>query len=207
MGIDRERLFGENTAEAIWQRYANVLEQILLDQEEAITEYELLDLLERRGFPEFRKSVAEGTLGLFQSHFLLFHLLYRLRDQLHSHHKKELSIHCLKIEIVADLSADGPSLVVADPLRDYYLDLTHLSSTRESDVQHMLDQFWVRYHAREHLDEALATLELDKTAPMEKIKTKYRILAREAHPDHGGSPEDFIRINHAMEIISRANGI
>lgn len=45
------------------------------------------------------------------------------------------------------------------------------------------------------------TLGVDKTATQESIKSAYRRLAKQHHPDSGGDSEKFKQINHAYSII------
>lgn len=49
--------------------------------------------------------------------------------------------------------------------------------------------------------EAASTLFLLPTAPPFVIQAAYRALAKQAHPDAGGSTEQMQRINAAMEIL------
>ena len=45
------------------------------------------------------------------------------------------------------------------------------------------------------------TLYLKRTAPMYVVKAVYKVLARETHPDHGGSAEDFMAVSTAYNQI------
>jgi hypothetical protein len=45
------------------------------------------------------------------------------------------------------------------------------------------------------------TLCLTEKAPMELVKAAHRILAKMHHPDHGGDPEEFLKIQQAYERI------
>ena len=47
-------------------------------------------------------------------------------------------------------------------------------------------------------------LGLSKNATFEEIKTKYKSLAQQHHPDKGGDPDLFKKIKHAYEILSDA---
>lgn len=46
------------------------------------------------------------------------------------------------------------------------------------------------------------TLKLSKNCTQEQIKSSYRKLAKETHPDTGGDPEEFKKIQQAYECLS-----
>ena len=70
----------------------------LLKTRQSITEYELMRYLSEEGFPEFKPDL--DPLTLFRSHFLLFHLLYRLQDRWFSENRGQLNIHTTDIPAV-----------------------------------------------------------------------------------------------------------
>ena len=49
------------------------------------------------------------------------------------------------------------------------------------------------------------TLGLKPDASMDDVKTAYRNLAKQHHPDKGGDPEKFKEINNAFERINNPN--
>ncbi|SDH40549.1 DNA-J related protein [Pseudomonas flavescens] len=177
--------------------------ELLQAAPEGLSEYELLLRLSRwHGTPERLPSVP---LELFRTHFLLFHTLYRLRDQLHAERVALLQVSPLCIRLLP-YHAGASALSERDPLRDYYLDLDHLRSTDAEDVQQLLGAFWVRLQGGEEKQSALATLELDSHATdlnLSIIKQRYRQLVSLHHPDRGGCTQHLQRINHAMETLQR----
>jgi curved DNA-binding protein CbpA len=50
-------------------------------------------------------------------------------------------------------------------------------------------------------DEALSTLGLSPGASQDEIRSRYRALCLEHHPDHGGDPDRFRAIAAAMESL------
>lgn len=93
-----------------------------------------------------------------------------------------------------------------DPLRAYYLDLTHLEKTGKQEVLQLLDAFWQRYTRHDRRAEALAELGLADPVDYLEIKRSYRELAMEHHPDRGGEMEKLQAINAAMELLEPLRG-
>lgn len=170
---------------------------------EGLSEYQLLLRLSRRQGSAER--LPSDTLELFRTHFLLFHTLYRLRDQLHAEHLALLQISPLRIRLLPYQAGEN-ALSESDPLREYYLDLDHLRDTGAEDVQKLLEAFWIRLQGGEEKQSALAVLELDTHTgelDLSIIRQRYRQLVSRHHPDRGGSTQQLQSINHAMETLQR----
>jgi hypothetical protein len=113
----------------------------------------------------------------------------------------DLAIHCLKVALLP-YPADFDHLpATPDPLRAYYLDLSHLENTGRQAVMEMLDTFWRRFARFGRRAEALAALGLADPVDYPEIKRRYRELAMEHHPDRGGEIEKLQAINAAMELL------
>ncbi|MDH5300657.1 MAG: molecular chaperone DnaJ [Gammaproteobacteria bacterium] len=173
---------------------------LLLQHPQGLSEYQLLKQL-----PE---DVANpptdftDSLSLFQSHFLLFHLLYRLREQLLGEQRGDLQISVFNIQW-RPYSPHPAGLQHDDPLRDYYLDLRHLHNTDERDVDEMLNQFWLRFAAANDKTLALQLFSLKEPVEFQQIKFRYRQLVSLHHPDRGGDKEKLQQINDAMTTLKR----
>jgi len=57
--------------------------------------------------------------------------------------------------------------------------------------------------ARASGEDPFGILDVSPESDLEIIKKQYRRLVLKHHPDHGGNPEDFIRINEAYRKIIR----
>lgn len=176
------------------------LHAILRANPDGLSEHELIGKLARDN-PAFGPDAFADELTLFQCHFILFHHLYRLRDELWNKGEGDLAIHCLKIELHPCLKESGPFPAAHDPLRDYYLDLTNLESTGKQEVLKMLDTFWLRFARLDRRAEALAALGLADPVDDLDIKRRYRELAMEHHPDRGGEMKKLQEINAAMGLL------
>lgn len=49
------------------------------------------------------------------------------------------------------------------------------------------------------LQDAFKLLELPPVATVQEVKRKFRVLAKQKHPDTGGSEKEFIKLNNAYE--------
>ncbi len=172
-----------------------------LDQHPAgISEYELISALRARGFFEFLPAPPASPHQLFRAHFLLFHALYSLKGRLLSSRQGDLTIGALCIRRMPCSSGTG-ALTPSDPLQCYYLDWKNLDGTTEDDVYGLIASFWKRLDSIDNREAALATLGLEDPVSDEIIKTSWRRLAMEHHPDRGGDNGRLQAINAAVDQL------
>jgi hypothetical protein len=175
----------------------------LQGEPEGLSEHALLKQLqvtEPEGFPS---GLFLDPLTLFRAHFLLFHLLYRMRDGLAAAGTHLLEIHPLCIRLRPYSLSGDSALGEHDPLRDYYLEIAHLHNTTTPQVEALLGAFWARLYANQRRHQALAVLELADPVDERAIKQRYRRLAMERHPDRGGDTAAFQALHEAMEVLRR----
>lgn len=188
--------------------------QCILDAATAsMTEYQLIALLNEQGWGF--SIDASDPLSLFSTHFLVFNALYRLQVQ-YWEQQRYLNVSALDISLktlVREAGDDGSSppsqsalsVYGSDALlREYYLDMSHLEEATEASVNRLLNQFWERYIATDTSAEALNVFSLSHPVDYSTIKQRYRTLAMEHHPDRGGEPEIFQKINWAFGVLQRA---
>lgn len=181
----------------------DALQQILQARPGGLSEHELMRVLAESGRKGFRPDNYADSLSLFQSHFLLFHHLYRLRDRLWADGAATLEIHCLNIRLLPYAPGRTSGLPAGrDALRDYYLDLKHLAETGKEEVEALLGSFWRCYSSQGRRAEALAVLELSDPVDYDAIRQQYRLLAMRHHPDRGGDEKRFQELAAAMEILA-----
>jgi len=171
-----------------------------------LSEFELIQHLDQEYGSLFPKPNLGDPLLLFQHHFILMHVLYQLQEQWWQANHCLLDIGALRIAIRPIGEGATQQLTSTASLRDYYLDGNNLTRETSASVQHLLDGFWKRLLGEEHRPQALAELGLDETADRNTIRTRYRQLANEHHPDKGGDPERFRRIREAYEQLSPKTG-
>lgn len=168
-----------------------------------ISEYELMNKLEDCGHTEFKDGISDGSLEMFQAHFLLFHVLYLIRNRLRSESSEDMEIHCMNIRLIKGIQPDPASLDLSDPLQEYYLNLENLIKTDEAEVKRLLDSFWQKFNERSYLKAAYDTLGVSEQMGLDEIKKQYRTLVMDHHPDKGGNSDYFVQLSNAMDIISR----
>ena len=138
-------MFQSYTAVQLFEPIVEILEEHV----QGLSEHELLYALSNRGFLELNPQILSEELSLFQTHFFLFHVLYRLRDQLREQQRYELEIFCLEIRLKpyrnaaaqAQVQVQAQGLAQIDPLREYYLDLKQLIDTDAAEVRKILNGF------------------------------------------------------------------
>lgn len=173
---------------------------ILQQHPDGLSEYELFAVLNESGLEIFDKSAFSDEHTLFCRHFILFHALYRLRDELLASQQYLLDISALNICLLPWVSGQD-ELVRHDPLRRYYLNMIELEKTSPADTAHLLGRFWARYYSQEGRGAALQVLGLEDPVDSQAIRKQYRLLAMQHHPDRGGDTEQFQEINAAMRLL------
>ena len=192
---------GVDTSSA--QLFSQQLLEVLRTHPAGISEYELIRKLEAYDKTRFSSDCLRDNLSLFQTHFLLFHTLHRLRDELCAAGKARLEIAPLCIQLIPIQQQTDTMLSTHDPLRAYYLDLDNLNNTDANDVDALIGKFWQRFVTNGDRHEALAELELQDPVDWITIKTQHRRLAMKHHPDRGGDEQRLQAINAAMDILAR----
>ncbi|MFZ2959335.1 MAG: DNA-J related domain-containing protein [Candidatus Ozemobacteraceae bacterium] len=196
----------ESAREAIIE----LIYELLREKPKGASEFELLEWLRTRGVPVFADARMDEHLGLFRVHFLLFHLLYKLRERLRKLQRGDLEIHCLRIALLPFQGKPTPTpgragdaLVPGPPdrLREYYLDLRHLDNTERGEVDAMLNGFWNQFERFRARPAALTAFGLDDQATDAQIRQRYRELVMTHHPDRGGDAERFRAVIEAAGIL------
>jgi hypothetical protein len=152
-----------------------------------------------------KHSIADH-LSLFRCHFWLFHVLYVLRDELRQKQQAELYISPLVLQLQPYAPKQAAEhLEKPDPLKEYYLDLSHLEATTEEAVAALMQGTFKRIDAKPREAAALETLGLNTDASWDDIRHQYRLLAQRHHPDRGGNSERFQEIQSAIEVLKQCN--
>lgn len=175
---------------------------ILKSATSKIGEYDLICKLEEQGM-EYPVAGDSYNVSVFKKHFMTMNALYHLQQDMFDE-GYYLNISALDINICPLTQISSISTLVDDAeqkVRDYYLDWQHFENTTESEVKALLDQFWNQYYAVDKKLDALTVLGLNEKAQWHEIKSSYRRLAADHHPDKGGDSTQFIAIREAYEIL------
>lgn len=170
---------------------------------QGVSEHELLKQLRGEGGDEssaFWSSAFNNNHSLFKAHFLLFHILYRLRNRLWEQKLGHLDISPIKIQLLPFVEGED-SLAEYDRLMEYYLDISNLESTSPREVDEMLAGFYIKLNRKDNRQQALQVLGLEDPVDDGEIKKQYRRLAMEHHPDRGGDNQRLQEINSAVRIL------
>ncbi|WP_247670487.1 DNA-J related domain-containing protein [Alteromonas sp. MMG017] len=191
--------------------------------EEGMTEYALISQLKSPPYQLFNDNALRDSLALFNTHFILFHTLYLLRNLWRDALVGELDIHATRIVLLplkASSQSDGErnatTLGKSDSLADYYLNWQNLTSTGEADVEALLNGFWQQmmggepiYDSKENIAHCHAILNIDEaeTITLTTLKRQYRKQLITVHPDKGGSHEAAQDVISAYQTLLRYYGL
>lgn len=176
------------------------VDTLLTEAPAGMSEYELIQALDRHYPALFPKPNLGDPLLLFQHHFVLMHLLYRLQQDNHQLSRR-LSISPLRIQWLDVTGGQGKAINPNPSLAAYYLDFSNLTKEDGHSVEQLLQGFWRRLLGEEQAPDALATLGLGPSASFSDVKTRYRQLANAHHPDKGGDAVEFGRIQQAYDTL------
>lgn len=186
----------------------SALETELLSEADPMREHELIQRLQAAPYELFDEQALTGSLRLFQTHFILFNALYRLREKWRQERLFELGIHTLAI-VKKPYEEYEEAVVAKDVLADYYLNWEHFESTRATDVDDLLNDFWQRFQgtrqppAQAEVEKAMQVMEVEAAEVADKgnLKRRYRQLLHRHHPDKGGNKHQVQQVKWAYTIL------
>jgi len=182
--------------EIIPGNFSEVVEKYLQHHPEGFREYDLIEHLNKNNIFPTRNAKNSSSLQLFQKHFLVFHVLYKISEKMIQNKSGCLKISPLLIQKLS-YSEAKTMLGEFDPLREYYMDLSNIRKATEETVDELLTSFWTQYLTNDKRQDALGTLGLTDPVDNQKIKSTYRRLVNTHHPDKGGDNEKIQTLNQA----------
>ncbi|MDG9667434.1 DnaJ domain-containing protein [Hahella sp. CR1] len=186
------------------QKLEQAVAEILLPGPAMISEHDLIKQLTSPPHSIFSENCLQSPLDLFQTHFLTFHTLYRLKNKWLQEHNLVLAMTSVRITLYhydAETHSNHNAPVAADPLAEYYLNPKNLFDTSAADVEKLIRDFWLMYVHPHQKQSALDTLGCAPDSDATQIKARYRRLAMEHHPDRGGDTALFQAITEAYEVL------
>jgi hypothetical protein len=190
------------------------LEHELRQASGGLSEYTLIKKLQQSPWQLLGEVRFDQPERLYQVHFLLFHTLYTLRDQL-AEDGETLTISPMltrlenRSEEPRHQLSDQSPLAQADSLRAFYLDLNQYRLST-AQIHAMLDNFYAGHRGANHYhdtSEVAAAANClgygDRPLPdcFHEVKQRFRRAVMQAHPDRGGSTEQIQKLNAAFAVI------
>lgn len=181
------------------------VEQILRTEPGGLSELMLIKRLQREPWSLIGEVNFHNPALLYPVHFLLFHVLYRLRDQLAA---ESLALHISPLVIRLERSniVSGTGMPDnEDKLRTFYLDLSGYELPEE-DILQMVNNFWAGRTGTgpnsSELQEASATLGFSEVpTSFPEIKQQFRRAVMKEHPDRGGDTGRIQALNQAFSVL------
>ena len=212
------------------QKLHEILQSLLPLFEKGISEYELITLLSQAPHGIFNALTLSNSLLLFQTHFILFHALYKLRNQWRASDIGQLDIIATNIKLNPSVEKyNNNALDTHDLLAEYYLDWRNFTNADKAEVNQLLASFWVKMsttktitkHSAKTINDALSILEIGDSndgniysakgsknkqniineLSIEQLKSQYRKLQHRHHPDKGGSAQKAQLVLQAYEFL------
>lgn len=189
-------------------------------REEDVAETDLL----RAFFPN-EDVFADGGLPLFHKHFLLYRRLWMFDDELRVSTGERLWIRGIRSTLLSppakgrcrwlDLEtgqfcgAGGGDLcprhqgLAPDQgsMKSYYFDWKNLEAMTEEGLRNLIEGFWGWMGNEGVRVKALTTLGLPPEADPKTVKTRWRKLSLDHHPDRGGDPARFQELSAAWAVL------
>ena len=180
--------------------------ELLIAHPAGLSEYQLIKKLREAGDSEFAHFNAREPLSLFRGHYLLFHVLYRLRERLARQGRGRLRVNPLGIvlEPASESLSCTEEKALAPDEPDFalcYADLSRLATVTVAEVGELLSRFHAVCRRQTQRQAALAALELCDPVDEITIKQQYRRLAMRYHPDRGGDGHRLCEINAALAVL------
>jgi hypothetical protein len=161
-----------------------------------ISEYELICTLKSPPYSIFDEDALCDSLMMFQTHFVLFHCLYQLRNRWREQKIGELAIGLTTITLNPILES-FTNIETEDSLANYYLDWSNLGCSNKNYIEALLDSFWQKMAGSElnanmslsELKRVCIVMEIESLEDITllEIKQQYRKLQHKNYPDKGGS--------------------
>ncbi len=170
-----------------------------------LSELELIRTLQRPPWQLLGEVRFSEPEQLYPVHFLLFHVLYRLRDRLSKTGETlSLSPLCVRLEPIPEENSEGVPARV-DSLRAFYLDLSGYRMPAHA-IRRMMDDFWdgrsgSAPQAPELLDAARVLGFEQVPDSFITVKQRFRRAVMQAHPDRGGDTESVQELNQAFATL------
>ncbi|GHB75228.1 hypothetical protein GCM10008107_26040 [Psychrosphaera saromensis] len=192
-----------------------------------ISEYEIISKFKSAPYHLFNAEVMSNNLSLFQTHFVIFNALYRLRDLGLELNQFDIDIISSNIRLMplsqsnSTSTQDGASVAgtgvqnreerqAIEKLRTYYLNWDNFEKTTETSVNNLLDSFWNNMSSRspvqrsqDNLTQSLTILELTDLPSELSLKRQYKKLCNIHHPDKGGCQSTFQKVHLAYQYIKQ----
>ncbi|WP_100639633.1 DNA-J related domain-containing protein [Marinobacter salexigens] len=199
----------ENSSEKLLEQQIQhmlvAVEHELRSSPAGIDELSLIKKLQRSPWNLIGDLEFHDVQKLYPVHFLLFHVLYLLRDTLaQAGECLHISPLCIRIERQDTIAGKGvPGKV--DNLRTFYLDLAQYELPKET-VQQMMDRFWAGYTGsgpgKPETLQAARVLGFESIPDsFNTVKQAFRRAVMQAHPDRGGETEAIQSLNQAFAIL------
>lgn len=173
------------------------------------------------------------SLTLYQSHFILYNILYKLKDEFHKDNKY-LHVHFMRTFLI-DYPDKGKCFFYNEDLfcfckneckgennycdfhlkrigsnnidmlseKYFYLDKNNYYKLNKETAEAFLSGTWEILAKFDDFKKSFKILNLPESADLNTIKRQFKYLAKKYHPDTGEASNKFYEINNAYRFLMK----
>ncbi|MDC0662066.1 DNA-J related domain-containing protein [Marinobacter sp. SS21] len=196
---------GQHLLSELVQQLLVAIERVLRDHPAGISELDLIKTLQADPWHLLAAVDFSTPAQLYPVHFLVFHTLYRLRDQVATR-GESLAISPLRIQLGANTTVAGNGLPdTPDGLRAFYLDLSQYGLSEQA-IERLMTNFWSGRIGQppdaNELQQAARVLGFESLPDqLDTVKRQFRRAVMRSHPDRGGDTQRIQALNEAFALI------
>ena len=173
------------------------------------------------------------SLTLYQSHFVLYNVLYKLRDEFHKDNKY-LHIHFMRTFVI-DYPEHGKCIFYNEELSNFckngctdtniycdfhlekvgdnnidmlsekyfYLDESNYYKLNKETAEAFVNGTWEILAKFDDFKNSFKVLDIPESSDLDTIKKQFKYLAKKYHPDTGEKSNKFYEINNAYRFLMK----
>ena len=159
--------------------------------------YELVNVI-----PASSMFSDDKLIALYQKLFVLHNSLQRLQGRRSDRGYINLDVGLVDVKLNY-LSVPDTSRQHLPQEQMFFFDAHLFENITADQVQKLIDQFWLNSASSSEQKHAYDFFGINDDASWSSIKKRYRELSNRYHPDKGGDPEQFMKMQEAYNCLRK----